>query len=142
MSQERPFAPLPAPGDIVYCQFPEKLGSPGLKPRPVLVISQREADDGTLALEVAYGTSQKTKQLYAGEFLIASVDVHAFDLAGLSFDTKFDLAHTQVLPYTTKWFKVPPNPRFGQSPKLGSLHPSLLRTAQAAYNAGQTKKPK
>jgi hypothetical protein len=48
-------------------------------------------------------------------------------VAGLSYDTKFDLKQTIDLPYTTEWFSVPPAAPHGQSPKLGTLHPSLVR---------------
>lgn len=125
--------PLPAPGDIVYCRFPEILGKPGPKPRPALVTGLAEFEDGTLAVVVAYGTSRKTTRLLAGEFLIAPVDGEAYRAAGLSFATKFDLRRRVILPCTDEWFRVPPVPFFGQTPKLGILHPSLMRRAQAAF---------
>lgn len=127
--------PLPAPGDIVYCRFPETLGKPGPKPRPALVTGLAEFDDGTRGVVVAYGTSRKTTQLLAGEFAVTPVDGEAFEAAGLSFATKFDLVHLVTLPYTDEWFRVPPVPFFGQTPKLGILHPSLMRRAQAAFTA-------
>jgi len=34
-----------------------------------------------------------------------------------------------------KWFSVPPAAPHGQSPKLGTLHPSLVRALEAAYRA-------
>lgn len=119
--------PLPAPGDIVYCRFPEALGKPGPKPRPALVTGLAEFDDGIVGVVVAYGTSQKTDQLLAGEFLIAPSKGEAYRAAGLSFPTKFDLRKLVALPYTDDWFRVPPVPLHGQTPKLGILHPSLMR---------------
>jgi hypothetical protein len=59
----------------------------------------------------------------------------AYAKAGLWFDTKFDLKQTLDLPYTTEWFSVPPAAPRGQSPKLGTLHPSLVRALEAAYRA-------
>jgi hypothetical protein len=59
----------------------------------------------------------------------------AFDAAGLTYDTKFDLKQSIDLPYTTEWFSVPPAPPHGQTPKLGVLHPSLVRALQAAFRA-------
>jgi len=59
----------------------------------------------------------------------------AYEAAGLSYDTKFDLKQTIDLPYTTDWFSVPPAAPHGQTPKLGTLHPSLVRAVQAAFRA-------
>ena len=39
------------------------------------------------------------------------------------------------LPYTTEWFSVPPRAPHGQTPKLGTLHPSLVLAVQAAFRA-------
>ncbi len=97
--------------------------------------------DGTKAVVAAYGTSQGTAHLYAGEFLISPTDGEAYRAAGLSFPTKFDLRRTVSLPYTDEWFRVPPIPSYGQTPKLGILHPSLMRRAQAAYTATLPPQP-
>ena len=96
--------------------------------------------DGSRAVVVAYGTSVKTKQLYAGEFVISPSDGEAYRAAGLSYPTKFNLASRVALPYTDEWFRVPPTPIFGQTPKLGILHPSLMRRAQAAFAAAGSPK--
>ena len=56
-------------------------------------------------------------------------------MAGLSYDTKFDLKRAVDLPYTSEWFAVPPAAPHGQTPKLGILHPSLMLALQAAYRA-------
>jgi hypothetical protein len=125
--------PPPAVGDIVYCRFPEIAGRPGPKPRPALVISIGRFDDGTHAVRVSYGTSRNTERLHAGEFLITPLDRAAFQAAGLSYATKFDLRKLQDLPSTDEWFQVPPAPQFGATPKLGVLHASLYRRAKAAY---------
>ena len=55
--------------------------------------------------------------------------------AGLSYDTKFNLRHTVTLPYNADWFSVPPAAPHGQTPKLGTLHPSLVRAVPAALRA-------
>lgn len=65
-------------------------------------------------------------------------DRSAYEAAGLSYDTKFDLRQLVDLPYTSGWFSVPPSAPFGQSPKLGILHPSLARAVQAAFRAATT----
>lgn len=129
--------PLPDPGDIVYCRFPEEIGKPGPKPRPALVTGIAQMSDGTPAVVVAYGTSAKTAQLYPGEFLISPEDGEAYRAAGLSYPTKFNLVSRATLPYTDEWFRIPPAPRFAQTPKLGILHPGLMKRAQAAFAAAQ-----
>jgi hypothetical protein len=83
---------------------------------------------------VAYGTSQRTTTLHRGEFtILRERNRAAYEAAGLSYDTKFDLNQTLDLPFTTEWFSVPPAAPHGQSPKLGTLHPSLVRAVEAAY---------
>jgi hypothetical protein len=128
------FSP-PSPGDIVWCRFPERgIPGPGPKARPTLVIKVGEVD-GYPAAAVAYGTSQKVDQLYPGEFAITPAERSAFEAAGLSAPTKFILTRTSELDFNDIWFAVPPGAPYGQTPKLGLLHPSLVRRARAAYNA-------
>ena len=126
----------PAAGDIVWCRFPQAPGlDPGLKPRPALVLAVMTHEDGVV-VHVAYGTSQRVDQLKAGEFAcLKSSNADAFAMAGLSFDTKFDFKAMVELPWTEDFFKVPPRAPHGQTPKLGTLHPSLMRAAKAAYDA-------
>jgi hypothetical protein len=128
------FSP-PATGDIVWCRFPEnKALVPGPKPRPGLVVRVGTIE-GEPAAAVSYGTSKRVSGLRAGEFSIARVEKEAFVLAGLSYDTKFNLAEVLELPFNDEWFAVPPRAPFGQSPKLGVLHPSLMHRAEAAFRA-------
>lgn len=128
----------PAPGDIVWCRFPElPKRSPGPKPRPALVCDVEEREDGAI-VTVAYGTSQQLNRLYTGEFAITKQGAPAaFKAAGLSFDTKFNVGQTVALPWGEGFFAVPPNAPLGQSPKLGSLHASVYRAAQAAHAAAE-----
>ena len=129
--------PPPQPGDIVWCRFPEeRLPKPGPKARPALVLQVGE-DQGRPVVAVAYGTSQKVDRLYPGEFVIALSDREAYDAAGLSHPTKFDLRRTFELDYNDIWFAVAPGAPYGQSPKLGLLHPSLVKRARAAFNAAR-----
>lgn len=134
------FEPLPAPGDIVYCRFPEIEGNPGPKPRPALVVAIVQFDNGVRGVRVAYGTSQKVDELRSGEFSITPADHTAYQLSGLSFPTKFDMRQTQDLPYDENWFRVPQAPRYGHTPKLGSLHASLYMRAKAAHEAAAGKR--
>ena len=127
--------PAPRPGDILWCRFPEDLvPRPGPKPRPALVIAVGSIG-GQVAVKVAYGTSRKTERLFAGEFLITPEDGDAFRIAGLSFPTKFNLAKQVELPFDANWFGVAPGAPFGQNPKLGLLHPTLMSRARRAFDA-------
>jgi hypothetical protein len=130
--------PPPSPGDIVWCHFPFLPATePGPKPRPALVVGVRVLEDG-VAVRVAYATTRRTTTLRSGEFLITK-DKHpvAFKQAGLAFDTKFDLNRVLELPWSERYFKVPPtvNRAYGQTPKMGSLHASMSRALIAAHDA-------
>ena len=125
----------PTAGEIVWCHFPDDI-NPRAKPRPALVIAVFDGEPGQFHVRVAYGTSQRTTTLHRGEFSISrDRNPAAYDAAGLSYDTKFDLKQVIDLPYTTDWFSVPPAAPHGQMPRLGTLHPSLVRAAQAASKA-------
>jgi hypothetical protein len=83
---------------------------------------------------VAYGTSQGLSHLRGGEFAITRQGhPAAYSSAGLSYDTKFDLRQQVELPWTADFFAVPPRAPHGQCPKLGVLHASMMRAAQAAF---------
>jgi hypothetical protein len=125
--------PPPAPGDIVWCRFPERpRDKPGPKPRPGLVVTVIEREDG-VAVRVAHGTSQGLTRLASGEFAIRrDANPAAYELAGLSYDTKFDLRKVIELPWDEAFFGVPADARHGQNPKLGTLHPSMMKAVLAA----------
>ena len=128
----------PVAGDIVWCLFPQDDElEPGPKPRPGLLmkVSRVLGAEEQYAVQVVYGTSQKVDSLYSGEFMIARDDKEAFKLSGLSYPTKFNLKNMVELPYDDRWFAIPPDPRHGRNPKLGTLHPSLMPRLRAARNA-------
>ena len=133
--------PAPEPGDIVWCRFPERpRDKPGPKPRPALVLEVTQRADG-IEVKVAYGTSQQLGRLLAGEFAIRKLNnAAAYALAGLSYDTKFNLAETLSLPWNGQFFAVPPDPKHGQIPKLGSLHSGMMKVVEAALRA--TRSPR
>ena len=84
----------------------------------------------------ARGTSQRTTTLYQGGFsILRDRNPAAYDAAGFSHDTKFDLRQALDLPYTTAWFSALPAASNGQTSKLGMLHPSLVLAVQAAFRA-------
>ena len=127
--------PEPSAGDIVWCHFPDSI-HPRPKPRPALILTVFDEDAPPCQVRVAYGTSQRTTALHRGEFsILRARHPAAYEAAGLSYDTKFDLNETVDLPYTAEWFSVPPAAPHGQIPKLGTLHPSLVPAVQAAYRA-------
>lgn len=128
--------PAPDVGQVVWCRFPELPAlKPGRKPRPALVLRVFDDDAPVYRALIAYGTSQRTAKLYAGEFRLEPADGEAYRLAGLSCTTKFNLAAHVELPYTDTWFAPPPGAPHGQVPKLGVLHSSVYRRVEAAWRA-------
>ena len=125
----------PTAGEIAWCHFPDLI-SPRPKPRPALIVVVFDDDAPQFEVRVAYGTSQRPTTLHRGEFsILRNRNRAAFEAAGLSYDTKFDLKQMVDLPYTCEWFSVPPTAPHGQTPKLGTLHPSLVRAVEAAFRA-------
>lgn len=128
----------PSAGEILWCVFPtSKELRPGLKHRPALAITVDDAEAPLCRLRVAFGTSQRVDELHSREFAITPAEPAAWQLAGLSYPTKFDLRQLVVLPWDSDWFAVPPGAPHGQLPRLGTLHPGLLgRFRAAAVAAG------
>ena len=125
----------PNAGEIVWCRFPDQI-HPRPKPRPALILAVFDDNAPRFDVRVAYGTSQRTKSLHRGEFsILRDQAAAAYASAGLSYDTKFDLRQILDLPYSSEWFSVPPTAPHGQTPKLGTLHPSLVRAVEAAFRA-------
>ncbi len=131
----------PVPGDLVWCRFPELPDkAPSPKPPPALILAVETREDGVV-VKVVYGTSQRVDRLRTGEFsIVKSRHPDAFALAGLSYDTKFDFKVVVELPWSEAFFKVPPRAAHGPTPKLGTLHPSLMRAAQAAHDAARDRR--
>lgn len=131
--------PAPAPGDIVWCRFPDVEGiHSGPKARPALVLSIMD-NEIPVRVRVAYGTSQRPTPVRRGELLIATKDKTAFEASGLSYPTKFSLNKVVVVPYTDLWFDLAPvtSGLVAASPKLGSLHATLMvELSRAAREAG------
>src|SRR5688572_27647149 len=124
----------PLAGDIVWCRFPVDLQKhSGSKARPALILKVYDDHAPQFSVLVAYGTSQKLTTLYKGEFAITHSQGEAFRTAGLSYDTKFNLANRIDLPFNDEYFAISPRAPYGQQPKIGVLHPSLMKTAAAAF---------
>ncbi len=118
---------LPAPGDLVWCLFPEIPDTaPGPKPWPALVMCVERREDGDV-VSVVYGTSQNVPRLKTGEVAITQAKhPAAYALAGLAYETKFD-------------FKVPVKNRHGNTPKIGTLHATILGAVEVAYRAAESR---
>jgi hypothetical protein len=86
-------------------------------------------------VEVAYGTSKKTMQKYAGEFELTLRDGEVFRRAGLTEESKFDLRRCVWLPYNDRWFKPKPASPPKRTPKLGTLDLNLDRRVQRRFLA-------
>lgn len=128
--------PQPMAGDVLWCHFPHLPQlDPGPKPRPGLVTQVRELSAHKYRVLIAYGTSQKTRHLRGGEFAVSPQDGAAYSLMGLQAETKFCLQQSVELYYNETWFKPPPHQPHGLSPKLGTLHPSLMPRVAAAWRA-------
>ena len=124
-----PYFPLPTPGDIVWCAFPETVGQPGPKNRPALVVRVAPT---THAVSVVYGTSRRTDKLFPTEIVLDPTDA-GFALSGLSYRTKFDLAVQVQLPFDGTWFSPAPGPQINSPlPKMGVLHPGYMPAIAAA----------
>jgi len=127
----------PTAGEIVWCHFPDHI-HPRPKPRPALILAVFDDNAPQFDVRVAYGTSQRTTSLHRGEFaILQDRNAAAYAAAGLSYDTKFDLRQVLDLHYTSEWFSVPPAAPHGQTPKLGTLHPSMVRAVEAAFRAAK-----
>lgn len=125
----------PVDGDIVWCLFPEKIGKPGPKPRPALIIELGSDANNNPIVTVIYGTTQKLNRMYPSEFKIEKSDGASFALSGLAYDTKFDFNHQVKLPFCDAWFGVYTGKQIGNQPKIGVLAPNLVARAALAYRA-------
>jgi hypothetical protein len=112
---------------------------PGPKPRPALVMGIEAREDGVL-VRVVHGTSQNLSRLKTGEVAITQ-EKHpaAYALAGLAYDTKFDFKVIVELPWSERYFKVPLRNRHGKTPKIGTLHATVLRAVESAYRAAVSR---
>ncbi len=90
-------------------------------------------------MTVTYGISNGLDRLYAGEFAIEKQGSQAaYSSAGVSFDTIFDFRQSVELPWNEDFFAVPPQAPHGQHLKLGVLHTSIMRAAQAAFRGAKS----
>jgi hypothetical protein len=91
-------------------------------------------------VSVVYGTSRNLNRIKAGEVAITHTkNLSAYALAGLAYDTKFDFKVVVDLPWSNRYFKVPARAPLGNTPKLGTLHATILRAVEAAYRAASMR---
>lgn len=134
------FSPLPVYGDLVWCYFPEDMGNKKPKARPVLVLSSN-GDDNTVI--VAFGTTQKTDNIYPEEFFLMDDGSSEFLQSGLSYSTKFDLYRLAKLKFNSDHFCKAKGPSLNvPPPKLGSLHISYGKKLKVALGNAKKKKSK
>lgn len=95
-------------------------------------------DSRPVRVRVVYGTSQHTTEVSATEFLIRREDSEAFKLSGLAVTTKFCFHNVAILQYTDLWFTAAPATPPKPNPIMGSLHASLVKTAERAFRASQS----
>ena len=60
-----------------------------------------------------------------------------FEVLKHSFGFTSWFARASEPDFNDLWFAVPPGAPHGQNPKLGILHPSLVRRAKAAHDAAR-----
>lgn len=135
--------PDPEAGDIVMCRFPYELGKPhpASKPRPAIVLRVRDPAEagGVVVVEVCPGTKQ-IDRLQEWDLLIERKQHEVeYQLAGLSYDTKFDLSKIAPLEYTSEWFVIPERGSYGQTPKIGTVHPLTYRRMGMALKGAKQK---
>jgi len=87
-----------------------------------------------------YGTSQNLVRLKTGEVAITRAKhPAAYALAGFAYDTKFDFKVILDLPWSDRYFKVPVRNPHGNTPKLGTLHATVLHAVEVAYRAAASR---
>lgn len=96
-------------------------------------------EQNPIRVRIVYGTSQNITPASKGDLVIAEKPEAAYKMAGLSYPTKFRFTKVVVLPYTNNYFDLAPigGKLVANSPRLGTLHPSLVTEAvRAAKEAG------
>jgi len=122
-----PVSTLPAPYDVVLCQFPEDLDlqKPPLKMRPGIVLQTAHSEEGFIPeVRLIYGTS-KTK-LQKRPFDLIVMNNQAMYDAGLNRATRFDLDKIIWMPWAAEFFKKPDHPHY-YGPVIGHLNDNTRR---------------
>ncbi len=121
-----PFFPVesaPSYGDIVWGHFPETIGKPGPKPRPVLILAtciNKGYKHPYATVQCAYGTSNLKLGKHYTRFHLIIQNTTALNKFRLPQATRFDLDKANVtwLPWSETYFR----PRTGQAtPALSRL---------------------
>ena len=122
---------MPQPGDIVRCKFPFMEDRNLFKYRHALVlfVSESRMLDQRGAVVVAYGTSQKTDNIYPDEVLLDQKSP-AFGVTGLKKTTKFNMSRIETMVLSDENFLIAPN---GQV-SVGVLHPSMVDQVAQAWS--------
>lgn len=131
MAEAEPFLPVesaPGYGDIVWGRFPESIGQPGPKCRPMLVLATMVNTNKTATyatIQVAYGTSKlKTDRAFT-KFHLSIQNASKLAKFRLPQATRFDLDHIIWLPWSSRW--VEPREE-GLTPIIGKLDDEYRET--------------
>lgn len=146
MKLPRPFLPAPELADVLWCRFPHvEAIKPGPYPRPCIVTWVSDPPDDPARpyrVRVVYGTSRFTGRPRGSEFDIDPV-AHpaAYQAAGLTKPTRFNLEKSVVVNYDDMYFALAPNGPLpaGPTPRLGTLHASRMSALQEANKFMQKK---
>jgi hypothetical protein len=98
-------------------------------------LSLERRDDGD-QVSVVYGTSRHLMRLKTGEVAITQAkNPAAYALTGLAYDTNFDFKVIVNLPWSDRYVKVPTRNPYGNTSKIRTLHATILRAIETAYQA-------
>ena len=131
--------PAPSAGDVVIFRWIKKdnAGVISEKVRPAIILRVIEPDRWCefIRVSIVYGTA-KGGPLQATEFSIErSRHPAEFARAGLYRDGRFDMLNFVTCGWTDQTFAIPKDPRFGETPKIGSIHPRTTERLKAAHLA-------
>ena len=131
---------------MLWCRFQHiESIKPRSYPRPCIVtwVSDPPADSATpYRIRIVYGTSKFTGRPRRSEFDIDPIKhPAAYEAAGLTKPTRFDLEKVVVVNYNEMYFALAPNGSLpvGPTPRLGTLHASRMSVLIDANEFAKTK---
>ncbi len=138
MNDVKVFA-APSAGDFVIFRWikTDNAGVVSEKIRPAIILRVFEADraGSFIRVSLVYGTT-RGGPLQDTEFSIERARHPAeFARSGLYRDGRFDMLKLVTCGWTDQNFAIPKNPRFGETPKIGSIHPRTTERLKAAHLA-------
>lgn len=134
--------PAPSIGDVVLLKatFRDDNGELRMKVRPAIVLKVNEPNRliPSMSVVVCRGTTSD-RPVQAWEFAVTrSHHRKEFDRAGIDKDTTFKMLDLITVPWNDTCFVIPGNRRFGETPKIGSLHPSSEARLEEAFHQARS----